>query len=61
MFYAEDEESPISVDGTLTVYAYDDSARDRDVSVPARKYVFPSEQFAKHYSKSQLGKSIKDF
>ena len=57
MFYADDEDNPVSVDGTLTVYAYDESVTGKDITVPARKFVFPSEQFAKHYSKSQLGHS----
>ncbi|MBL9124030.1 MAG: hypothetical protein JNG90_10390 [Planctomycetaceae bacterium] len=57
MFYGTDRDRPIKVDGTLTVYAYDDTGRDPTECVPDRKFVFKHEQFAGHYSKSQLGHS----
>jgi len=57
MFYGEQNDKPIKVEGTLTVYAYDEADRDPNQVVPDRKYVFTSEQFEKHYSKSPLGHS----
>ena len=57
MFYGTDRDRPIKVDGTLTVYAYDDTGRDPTECIPDRKFVFKRSQFAGHYSKSQLGHS----
>ena len=56
MFYGEDKHKAILVDGTLVVYAWDDSkgAMER---TPDRKYVFPSETLHTHYSESRLGHS----
>lgn len=53
MFYKSQNKDPIIVDGTLTVYAYDKTVK-KNVE-PARKYVFPADQLARHYSKSDLG------
>lgn len=55
-FYGKDEETPVLVDGSLTVYGYDDTVGD-DESLPARKFVFPAEYLKRHYSKSDLGHS----
>jgi len=57
MFYGPDESSPIKVDGTLIVYAFDEEGRSPTDVKPDRKYVFPPDQFARHYSKSKLGHS----
>jgi len=57
MFYCKDEDTPVMVDGELTVYAYDDSDPGEVNSVPARKFVFRTEELSKHYSKSSLGHS----
>ena len=60
MFYTADDEESIRVDGTLTVYAYDDTGKESpetEPGVPTRKYVFPSQYLSKHYSKSSLGNS----
>ncbi|OHB78624.1 MAG: hypothetical protein A2W31_00610, partial [Planctomycetes bacterium RBG_16_64_10] len=57
MFYKKDKEQPVRVDGTLTVYAYDDTEQVADSRVPARKYVFPNQHLANHYSESALGPS----
>lgn len=57
MFYPEGGKEPIKVDGTLVVYAFDETQRGADNSVPDRKYVFSSDTFPKHYSKSELGHS----
>ena len=39
------------------VYAFDEDGRDPSNAKPDRKYVFTKEQFAKHYSKSNIGHS----
>jgi hypothetical protein len=57
MFYGAQENQPIKVAGTLTIYAFDETQRDPANVVPDRKFVFTNEQFAKHYSKSPLGHS----
>jgi len=56
LFYGTDDETPIMVDGSLTVYGYDDTD-GHEHSTPARKFVFPAEYLEKHYSKSDLGHS----
>jgi hypothetical protein len=57
MFYASEGGKPIKVKGSLVVYAFDDSERDPTKVKPDRKFVFTTEQFEKHYSKSALGHS----
>ena len=57
MFYAEKTEKPVKVEGTLTVYAFDETHGKKDDPRPTRKYVFTSEQFTHHYSKSDIGHS----
>ncbi len=57
MFYELDKDEPIKAAGTLTVYAFDEEHRDPTNNRPDRKFVFTAEQFAKHYSKSDLGHS----
>jgi len=57
MFYNDSSESPIMVDGTLTVFAYDESQGQVSYSAPDKKYIFTAEQLPKHYSKSELGPS----
>ncbi len=56
LFYGKDDETPIKVDGSLTVYGYDDT-EGHERSTPACKFVFPAEYLEKHYSKSDLGHS----
>ncbi|MEO2049615.1 MAG: hypothetical protein ABGX16_23910 [Pirellulales bacterium] len=55
LFYPAQNREPITVEGTLVVYAYDQGKKKS--AKPARKYVFPADQLAKHYSKSELGHS----
>jgi len=57
MFYGRTAGEPIVVDGTLTVYAFDDSKGEPNEQAADKKYVFTREQLAKHYSKSELGHS----
>ncbi len=57
LFYSGDKPEPIKVDGTLTVYVFDETNRDPNNAKPDRKYVFTKEQLSSHYSKSKLGHS----
>ena len=56
MFYAGDGKRAVRVDGSLVVYAWDDS-RDKSQRKPDRKYVFPVDDFQKHFSQSSIGES----
>lgn len=55
MFHANPNEKPVRVEGTLTVYAFDESKHS--ATTPERKFVFTSEQFENHYGKTKLGHS----
>ena len=55
MFHGKENEKPVKVEGTLIVYAFDETKQVS--SVPERKFVFTPEQFEKHYSQSKLGHS----
>lgn len=55
MFHGKEQEKPVKVSGTLTVFAFDVTSRVS--SVPDRKFVFTEEQFDNHYSMSKLGHS----
>ncbi len=56
MFYEAGQDETVKVDGSLTVYAYENNGTN-GASVPTRKYAFLAEQLERHYSKSQLGHS----
>jgi hypothetical protein len=56
LFYGA-KEKPIKVDGTLVVYAFDETSRSPSNAKPDRKYVFPKELLAKHYSECGMGHS----
>ena len=57
MFYEGKKEEPIKVEGTLVVYAFDETDRDANNARPDRKYVFTPQQLPLHYSKSKIGHS----
>ncbi len=57
LFFSEDSEDPVRVDGQLVVYAYDDEGRAAHETQPTRRFVFPREQFTRHESDSKLGAS----
>jgi hypothetical protein len=57
LFFVSDSDKPVKVDGSLTVFAYDDSDQDMTQTVPDRKFIFTAEQLPRHYSKSKLGHS----
>ncbi len=57
MFYNDEGGSPVPVEGTLTVFAYDETRGEASFSAPDKKFVFPADQWSKHYSKSEFGHS----
>lgn len=57
MFYNHEDEKPIKVEGTLTVYLFDDRCEDPLREDPIHKYIFPAETLEKHHSQSELGHS----
>lgn len=57
MFYAPNEKESVVVDGTLTVYAFDDENIDTKNAKPKKRFVYLSEQLASRYSESKLGHS----
>jgi len=57
MFYNEENETPIKVEGALTVYLFDDHGEDPMREEPVHKFIFPAETLDKHYSESKLGHS----
>src|SRR5687767_10769967 len=56
-FYGPGELKPICVEGTLEVYAYDETDREAENTIPDRKYVFTAEDVEKHHSEGKLGHS----
>ena len=45
---------PISVEGQLVVFAYNNDKPNPDSKVPDRKFAFTPEQFTQHYTPSEL-------
>ncbi len=56
IYFYDQNDNPMKVDGELVVYGFDDN-KDQSGNIPDRKYVFPAEKFATHYSESHLGHS----
>lgn len=57
IFYGDDKEKPVLVEGQLVVYAFDETQRDPTDNKPTRRYVFPADQVARRMSKTSLGPS----
>ena len=57
IFYGEEKDKPVLVEGQLVVYAFDESQRDPTDNKPTRRYVFPPDQVARRMSKTSLGPS----
>jgi hypothetical protein len=55
IFYGGDGTKPVKVDGTLTVYGFDETGRGKADMKPDRKYVFTPEQLANHYDPVKVG------
>jgi hypothetical protein len=56
LFYAEDE-NPVAVEGTFTVFAFDETDGEPSYSTPTKEFVFLPKHLSEHYSKSELGHS----
>ena len=56
IFYGENKEKAIRVEGTLVVYAWDDTAEVANRQAD-RKYVFKAEKLQEHYGNSKIGHS----
>ena len=56
VFYGEEAEFPIQVDGVVIVYAWNDS-KTNNQEKPDRKFVFKADMLPKHYSRSKIGDS----
>jgi hypothetical protein len=57
LFFYNQKDQPVPVEGQLVVYGYNDSAPKQDARVPDRKFVFTAEQLSKHFSPGELGAS----
>jgi hypothetical protein len=56
IYFYDEKNKPIKIDGELMIYAYDDDVAKED-SRPTRKFVFSADQFQKHLSESDFGPS----
>ncbi|MDG2380603.1 MAG: hypothetical protein P8N76_02935 [Pirellulaceae bacterium] len=57
-FYGpEDDEKPIEVDGSLTVYAFNAEQKTRGMPSPEKKFIFTADQFKSHHSQTKVGHS----
>ena len=57
VFFNQESEDPVRVEGQLVVYAFDETDRPSHETHPTRRYIFPAEQFARHESTNKLGPS----
>ncbi len=57
MFYQDGREKPIKVEGTLVVYAFEETGKNEEKIEPDRRYLFSPEDLEKCYSQSRLGHS----
>jgi hypothetical protein len=56
-FGPNNSQESAKVEGTLVIYGFEETNRDRTNVVPDRKIVYPEKEFATLYSKSKLGHS----
>jgi len=56
-FYEKEDTDPIEIDGSLAVYVFDADDIDVTSQKPLRKFMFTTEQFAEHMSKTSIGPS----
>jgi hypothetical protein len=57
LYFYDETNNAIPVEGTLVVYAYDDSRSNSLAREPDRKFVFRPEEFVEHSDSTQLGQS----
>jgi hypothetical protein len=56
-FYGKNPNKPVTVAGSLVVYAFDETDRDPKNVIPDKKFVFSSDQFKTQFEKTNLGPS----
>jgi hypothetical protein len=57
VFFYDTANRPVPVEGQLVVYAYDDTRGGQGSKAADRKYAFTPDQFATHFTPSDLGAS----
>src|SRR5690606_30253096 len=57
VFYEHGQQRPIRVDGSVVVYARDDSGDEPRNRPPDRKYVISADELTSHFSESWVGPS----
>ncbi len=57
LFFNEETEQPVRVEGQLVVYAFEENGRAAHETHPTRRFVFPAEQFVRHESETEVGAS----
>ena len=57
LYFYDRGADPITVDGRLVVYTFDEEGRNPTDHQPTKRFVFPAEQVAKHMSVSEIGPS----
>lgn len=57
VFFKNDSQDPVRVDGQLVVYAFDETGREPYKTEPSKSYVYPADELPKFESQSALGPS----
>jgi hypothetical protein len=57
LYFYNQKDQPIPIDGQLVVYGYNDSLQKQDGKQADRKFVFTSAQLSSHFSPAELGAS----
>lgn len=57
LYFYDRGEDPVTVDGRLVVYAFDEDGRLATDHKPTKRYVFPADQLVQHMSESEIGPS----
>jgi hypothetical protein len=57
IYFYNDLNETVPVDGQLTVFGFDDTDQDQARRIPDRRFAFTPEQFTAHFSSSELGAS----
>ena len=57
IYFYNQYDKPIEVDGELVVYGYDDTGTDDRKSAPDKKFVFEAHELERHIGESELGTS----
>lgn len=57
LYFYNAQDETIPVDGQLIVYAYEETADGAPPKQPSRRFGFTQEQFAQHFSRTEMGPS----